>query len=166
MVNNEKIKNSAFIFFFKKIYSSEKKNDTTCRKGCAQKRTTCMKKKLHLHHIALKTKQLEHLLPFYRDFLSLEHLQDHRTENGTLRSAWFSLGENAILMLEQSEEMKKSENTSGWHLLSLAISKTERKVWKTKLQEQKILLEHETEYSLYFRDPEGNRLALSHYPEK
>lgn len=52
----------------------------------------------------------------------------------------------------------------GWHLLALTISAADRNDWRTRLAAAGIPITGESAYSLYFSDPEGNRLALSHYP--
>jgi len=54
---------------------------------------------------------------------------------------------------------------AGWHLMAFAIPATSRSAWRTHLEQAGVLIVHHTAYSLYVQDPEGNRLALSHFPD-
>ena len=42
---------------------------------------------------------------------------------------------------------------------------SERARWEQRLADAGVAIERTTAFSLFFRDPEGNRLALSHHPE-
>lgn len=121
---------------------------------------------LKIHHIALKTKNVESLSDFYSTVLGLEERDRHFFPSGELRSVWFRLG-HSILMIEhlEADSAKKTSSAEsdlpGWHLLSLTIPSTRRKEWKSKLEKQGIAIQKESDFSLYFLDPEGNRLALT-----
>lgn len=126
-----------------------------------------------LHHIALKVQNLERCAQFYTEVLGLHIMQRHREQNGSLRSLWFDLG-GVILMLECCEgitaagenKTPASPTEAGWHLLALAITSGSRAAWQEKLRRAGVQITGETAFSIYFRDPENNRLALSHYPAR
>lgn len=120
------------------------------------------------HHIALDVQDLARVVLFYSDFLGLPIAAKHHDEKGHLRSVWFQSGA-VTLMLEKS--MKGSGKGSGEEsgkgfLLAFRISVSERDDWKKRLQEASIPITHESRHSIYFEDPEGNCLALSHYPDQ
>jgi glyoxylase I family protein len=127
-----------------------------------------------LHHIALKVRNLGRCEQFYSGVLGLRIMQRHTEQDGTTRSLWFDL-EGVILMLESwqgegdtaGRELAASTGPEepGWHLLALTIPPQSRAEWREKLHRAGVRITGETACSLYFRDPEDNRLALSHYPE-
>jgi hypothetical protein len=53
----------------------------------------------------------------------------------------------------------------GWYVVALAIARDERPAWEARLVERGVAVERRTPHSIFFRDPEGNRLALTHWPE-
>jgi catechol 2,3-dioxygenase-like lactoylglutathione lyase family enzyme len=124
------------------------------------------------HHIALKVLDLAGCEQFYTRVLDLRVMQRNRDRNGSLRSVWFDLG-GVILMLERCEavapEVEKGASLDpepvGWHLLALTIAPESRAQWREKLRCAGVRITGETAFSIYFCDPENNRLALSHYPE-
>ena len=59
-----------------------------------------------------------------------------------------------------------SGDREGWHLLALSIQPGERAAVEQMLQEHGVSVEERSDYSLYIRDPEGNRIALSHWPQR
>lgn len=125
------------------------------------------------HHIALKVCDLTTCALFYTEVLGLTLLQRHTDQNGELRSVWLDL-DGTILMLElcsagisaasARKNVADGMETGGWHILALQISPQSRTAWKKKLKQAGVAITGESPYSLYFRDPEDNNLALSHYP--
>ncbi len=122
---------------------------------------------LLLHHLALKVSDLERAELFYSSILGLEPIDHKRDDEGRIRSVWFGVGE-IILMLERRADAggPAEKNAFGRHLTAFKIPASERKSWKERLERAGVKTTGETEYSVYFSDPEGNPLALSHYPEK
>ena len=53
----------------------------------------------------------------------------------------------------------------GRHLLALAIGRDGRTRWEARLATAGVAVTHRTAFTIYFCDPEGNRLGLSHYPD-
>ena len=96
---------------------------------------------MKVHHVAIPVKDLDRSRAFYVDTLGLKEIrrQPH--------SIWVQAGET-ILMLELQPE---------W-LVALEIKEDEREAWRSKIS-----VEKETQYTLYTRDPDGNRIAVSHY---
>jgi hypothetical protein len=52
----------------------------------------------------------------------------------------------------------------GLHLLAVEIAWQNRAVWLGHLQHCGIAVEFESPWTIYIRDPEGNRIGLSHFP--
>lgn len=119
------------------------------------------------HHIALKSNDPGRLAEFYRAVLGLEEVTRHRDERG-LRSVWFRVGDG-LVMIERSEAGGESPPFSsdppGLHLLALRISARDRARWVAHLEATGQPILARTDYSLYFADPDGHRMALSHWPE-
>lgn len=121
------------------------------------------------HHLAIQVRHLERTTGFYRDVLGLPELQRHHRADGSLRSVWVGLPGGGFLALEEvgGEPLPgpfRSEQP-GLFLLALRISPSERSRAVEALARAGHPLEHETRWTVYVRDPEGNRLALSHHPE-
>ena len=45
------------------------------------------------------------------------------------------------------------------------IAASERDAWEAHLTAAGLAIAHRTDYTLYVRDPEGNRVGLSHWPD-
>ncbi len=50
--------------------------------------------------------------------------------------------------------------------MALAIARGDRRAWEDRLAAAGVRLARRSPFSLFFRDPEGNRVALSHWPEE
>jgi len=123
---------------------------------------------MKIHHIALKVEDLAICEKFYSEILDIPVRDRLFDESGRHRSTWFKL-EGAILMLEKSpadprDKILHTQEGPGWHMMAIAIEKNSRDGWISKLKKNGIAIEAKSRHSLYFRDPEGNLLALSHHP--
>jgi catechol 2,3-dioxygenase-like lactoylglutathione lyase family enzyme len=118
-----------------------------------------------LHHLALGTQRVEVLACFYREVLELPELTRHLLADGSLRAVWLSLG-GAVLMIELSlEPPRRVEGVgAGPFLIALAASRGEQTRFEQKLADADSLVESRTDWTIYARDPDGNRIALSAYP--
>ncbi len=118
-----------------------------------------------LHHLALGARDVPKIASFYRDVLELRELKRHEYPNGSLRSVWFDLG-GALLMIEHTEEPPRWVEGigAGPFLIALAASRDEQERFERRLAEAGSIIEARTEWTLYSRDPDGNRIALSAYP--
>jgi len=121
-----------------------------------------------VHHIALQVRALAPMVAFYREVLGLRVLAEHPGPDGTPRSVWLGLP-GAFLALETvvAEAPLPTpfrNGVPGWFLLALRIAPAERVRVREELERARVAVEHETRWTLYVRDPEGNRVALSHHP--
>lgn len=127
---------------------------------------------MRAHHVAILVRDVEACARFYGVVLGLEPVQAPRAG-----VAWFRL-DDMILMIEphpdrESSASKHPRETDdagdarpGLHLLALGIRPDERAGWEERLGMYGVVITHRSDYSLYFRDPEQNRLALSHFPDR
>jgi catechol 2,3-dioxygenase-like lactoylglutathione lyase family enzyme len=118
--------------------------------------------------VALLARDVARLAAFYRDALGLAELKRHLHEDGSLRSVWLQLGAGpAFLAVEPAAESAEGATPQGpgWFLLALSIPAAGRAELRAWLEARGVAVERESPWTLYFRDPEGNRVALSHHPE-
>jgi catechol 2,3-dioxygenase-like lactoylglutathione lyase family enzyme len=125
---------------------------------------------MNVHHLALGVHDLERQTDFYSRVVGLKIVQWHHDDSGGRRSAWLALGDEAFLALEKVGRPPPHPGDSwhddapGYFLLALQIGASERESFKSRLREHGVPIHHESAWTLYFRDPEGNRVALSHHP--
>lgn len=119
-----------------------------------------------LHHLALGTRNVEALARFYRELLALPEVQRHHDEQGELRSIWLDLG-GSLLMIERTREAPRHVEGvgSGPFLLAFRVTPAARSQLERELAARGHAIEARTAFSSYSRDPDGNRFALSHYPD-
>jgi catechol 2,3-dioxygenase-like lactoylglutathione lyase family enzyme len=118
-----------------------------------------------LHHLALGARDVLRVAAFYRDVLRLSEVARHFDEHGVLRSVWLDLG-GALLMLERTLEDPRCPIgvAAGPFLVALRVAPGERRSVEAALEAAGAPIESRTLHSSYTRDPEGNRVAISHYP--
>ena len=121
------------------------------------------------HHVAIQVHDLERVTAFYRDLLGFPELTRHHRPDGSLRSIWVGVPGGGFLALEAAEGLPSHEpfrhGRPGLLLLAFRIPRASREACVAALARAGVPLEHQTRWSLYVRDPEGNRIALSHHPE-
>jgi glyoxylase I family protein len=139
-----------------------------------------------IHHLAVQVRDLPGAERFYCGVLgfavlrrwpsSLASPAAGSAEDATPgeRALWLALGDDGrtFLALERvsgeqptaAEEPDARAHRPGHHLLAFGIEAAERRAWENRLRAAAVLVTHRTAYTLYFTDPEGNRLGLSHYP--
>jgi len=124
-----------------------------------------------LHHVAVVVTNLPRAIAFYEHVLGLRAIKRWLTSDGkSERSVWFDLGNTSFLAVEhadnaQATQAPATKDAPGWHLVALTIRLEEREQWRAHLLAVGFPVTHETAYTLYCRDPEGNRIGLSHYPD-
>jgi glyoxylase I family protein len=118
-----------------------------------------------LHHVALGARDVERVAAFYHDLLGLLEVARHHEPDGALRSVWLDLG-GPLLMIERNEEPPTplAQVRAGLFLLAFALSPAECEVCEQLLSAAGVPIDSRTHHTRYFRDPEGNRCAVSSYP--
>ncbi len=121
-----------------------------------------------VHHLAILCRDLARCERFYREVLGLELVRRWPADGGGDRSVWLDLG-GAFLALERADAgapPRGEGGAPGLHLLALRIGPGERAAWEARLAAAGAAVEGRTRWTLYLRDPEGNRIGLSHHPEE
>ena len=117
-----------------------------------------------LHHIALGTSHVETLAQFYEQAVGLERFKIHHENDGrSIRSIWLRAGE-VVVMIERTtegERVARHSLISGWS--TLVFSGTPDDAQLLAIKEFGGKPEGQTDYTRYFRDPDGNRFGISHY---
>lgn len=122
---------------------------------------------LSVHHLAIVVTDVERAARFYSGTLGLREIKRWDDAQGRLRSIWCELGNSAFLALEraENEEPRRIDTSPGMHCIALGIRPDERNTWRQRLEQEGFVVFRESAYTLYVRDPEGNIVGLSHYPE-
>lgn len=124
---------------------------------------------LGFHHLAVQVADVETCAAFYRDVLGLRELARYPQPDGTLRSVWLSVGgdEKGFLAIERCESAatRGERGGRGISMFALRIARSERQAVVEALRRRGVALTKETRWTLYFDDPEGNCVALSHHPD-
>jgi catechol 2,3-dioxygenase-like lactoylglutathione lyase family enzyme len=124
---------------------------------------------MQLHHLALGATDVAALAGFYASVFGLEQVREHRRDDGTLRSIWLRLGEG-LLMVESIEAGPVREQglrlpEPGWFLLAFATEdEAESEAVCRAATARGASESHRTGFTRYLVDPEGNRVAVSHFP--
>ena len=126
---------------------------------------------LAFHHVAVQCHDLDRCERFYRRVLGLRVLRRWPRKEGGDRSVWLALGDDGdagFLALERAEEVPAPrpwrDGSAGLHLVALHIAPSERRTWEDRLEAEGVLVMHRPRWTIYFHDPEGNRIGLTHYP--
>ncbi len=114
---------------------------------------------MRVHHIALRTQDLVRLERFYVDVLDLR-VKRRNAE----RSVWLDAGDT-IVMLERAEENEPPIPKTSQEFFAFAIGPEQKLTFRQKLEAAGVVIEHETQATIYFRDPDGRRVGLSHFTE-
>ena len=122
------------------------------------------------HHLAIQVRDLEGLTRWYQELFGLPLLRRWPGNDGRDRSVWLDLGAHAFLALERCEGIPAagepwSRETPGLFLLALRMPLADRADWEHRLAARGIAVERRTSWTIFFRDPEGNRLGLSSHPD-
>lgn len=111
----------------------------------------------HLHHLALRTRHVDRLVRFYREVLELP-LWPQQAGNGV----WLAL-DGAVLMIERASDDEPAPSPDSRELLALSAPEGDLLRARAHLAQHGVSVEAETAHTLYFRDPDGRRLALSDF---
>jgi glyoxylase I family protein len=123
-----------------------------------------------VHHLAVQCHDLAACERFYAGTLGLPVLRRWPAEGGGDRSVWLDLGAGAFLALERASsppaERPWRDGQAGLHLVALRIGASERGAWLERLARAGVPVVEQSRWTIYLRDPEGNRIGLSHHPEE
>jgi gamma-glutamylcyclotransferase (GGCT)/AIG2-like uncharacterized protein YtfP/catechol 2,3-dioxygenase-like lactoylglutathione lyase family enzyme len=121
-----------------------------------------------VHHLALQVADLPAVERFYRDVLGLPVVRRWpRPDGAGERAVWLDLGRGGFLALETVPPETRGpdmQGQPGYFLLALRIQPSTRAAWSRRLAAAGHPIHQATDFTIYVRDPEGNRVGLSHYP--
>jgi glyoxylase I family protein len=140
-------------------------------KGGGPMTQPCDARVLGAHHVAVQVRALAAAEAFYTGVLGLPVLRRWPEPDGTPRAVWLDLGDGTFLALEKAapdavlpRERPFRDGQAGVHLVALRIAPEARNAWETRLAAHGVEVVHRSKWTLYVRDPEGNRVGLSHHP--
>jgi catechol 2,3-dioxygenase-like lactoylglutathione lyase family enzyme len=117
---------------------------------------------VQVHHIAFRTEDVARLERFYVEVLGFD-VRDRKPQG----SVWLSAGPT-LLMLEARAGSASGPAEPGipegsMELVAFRIEASAREGFRERLARAGVPIEGETPFTLYFRDPDGRRVGLSHY---
>ena len=112
---------------------------------------------MKIHHLALRTRDLPKLRAFYVDVVGLLVLEEE-----TGRSVWLDAG-GTIVMLERATDSEPEVPAGSRDLVAFSLLPEDESRFEARLASQQIAIEARTDFTLYFRDPDGRRVGVSHY---
>jgi catechol-2,3-dioxygenase len=121
-----------------------------------------------VHHLAIQVSDLAAAEAFYGGVLGLAVMRRWPAADGAgERSIWMDAGGGAFVALERvpAGPPPRDEAAPGLHMLALRIARAARADWEARLAAANVAVVHRTSYTIYVRDPEGNRIGLSHWPD-
>lgn len=121
-----------------------------------------------VHHLAIQCRDLPVMVRFYERILRLRVERRWPTDDGRGdRAVWVRMGTGVIAL----EACEGSPNPPPWqsvepglHLLALEIHWGNREIWLGHLAQCGVEVVYQSPWTIYVRDPEGNRIGLSHFP--
>lgn len=113
---------------------------------------------LAVHHLALRTRDLPRLVDFYTDIFQLPVARETPGY-----SAWLRAG-GAVVMIEQAAPEEPDVPAGSRELVAFAVSDEGRAAVRERLAARGVALDGETQFTTYFRDPDGRRVGVSTYP--
>ncbi len=103
---------------------------------------------------------MREVVEFYRRALGLREL---RRPARSARSVWLAAG-GAIVMIERSERGEPAIPKGSRELVAFGVSETEHRRLRARLERLGVPFDGETSFTSYFRDPDGRRVGISHFP--
>ncbi len=122
---------------------------------------------LGLHHVAISAGEagVDLVARFWREVVGLTELARHTRGDGSLRSVWLELTPGAgtaggFVAVEAADP----ERPLGPAMVALRIERPEREPLLARLAALGVPVLHQSRWTVYFFDPAGNRVGLSHHP--
>jgi catechol 2,3-dioxygenase-like lactoylglutathione lyase family enzyme len=110
---------------------------------------------MHLHHLALRSTDVRALADFYREVFAMTVVRDAMP-----RSLWLGLGGDSVLMIEAREPGEPAPAAGSMELVAFRVDEAAKALVRRKAVERGCF-DGETEFTVYLRDPEGRRVAVS-----
>ncbi len=111
-----------------------------------------------IHHIALRTTDVDALVSFYTEVLGLRVVRDARP-----LSVWLAIDEGSVLMIEKRGPGEPAIAQGSMEMFAVAVT-AQQKAAIRAVAAQRGCLDGETEHTLYLRDLDGRRVGASNYP--
>jgi catechol 2,3-dioxygenase-like lactoylglutathione lyase family enzyme len=117
-----------------------------------------------LHHVALVARDVEETVRFYQELLEfpLTEIFENRDHKGS-NHFFFDIGHNNLLAFFDFPGLDLgpyAEVLGGLHHIAISVEPEKWEHLRRKLDEAGVQYLHESETSIYFRDPNGARLEL------
>jgi catechol 2,3-dioxygenase-like lactoylglutathione lyase family enzyme len=113
---------------------------------------------MRLHHLALRAEDPERTAVFYRDVLGLPERARKLDAHGALRAVWLEAS-GVVVMVERRAGGEPAVTPGAMDLVAFCVAADELESWRVRLAP----IEAETANTLYGRDPDGRRVAVSRY---
>lgn len=112
---------------------------------------------MQIHHLALRTDDVDALARFYVEVFELSILRNERP-----RAIWLQL-ERGVMMIERREPNEPPIPAASLELVAFAADEAFRDAVEERARERGCD-DGATEHTRYLRDPDGRRVAVSTYP--
>lgn len=109
---------------------------------------------MEIHHLAFRTADVSALASFYREMLGLEVVRE------APHSVWLGIGENAVLMIETAGPGEAPVPVGSRELVAFRADQATRDAVRDRTRSAGCY-DGETEWTVYFRDPDGRRIGVS-----
>jgi catechol 2,3-dioxygenase-like lactoylglutathione lyase family enzyme len=114
--------------------------------------------RLEVHHLAIRTQDVEATAAFYKEVLGLVEVRSERPG-----SVWLVLAGDAVLMVERRLAGEPSIPAGSMELVAFRVSDA-RKAEIRETARDRGCFDGETAHTVYFRDPDGRRVGVSTHP--
>ena len=113
---------------------------------------------MRLHHLALRAGDVEQTLAFYREVLGLGIVRDARP-----KSVWLGLADGSVIMIEARGAAEPPLPSGSLELAAFRVGEAEKDQIRA-VARARGCYDGETAHTVYLRDPDGRRVAVSTHP--
>lgn len=113
---------------------------------------------MRLHHLAFRTGGVDALAEFYGGLFGWRVVRDRRPA-----SLWLAVNEDAVAMIERRDADEPAPAPGSLDLVAFAVTASERERVRAEA-ERRGCFDGGTDDTVYLRDPDGRRIAVSTYP--